>query len=204
MRRQLAIAPMLSMVVLIASLPTQAEGPSLAETLQWMDNTYNRHGGSLGHGHWETYSVGKLFQRRDTQFIYDGCRMTVSVSGGILVENYQDSSKNIFNLSDVDPSSIHTRAYSSQTAGIACDAFPSLGMTCDLAEMIFETRNKVPRIDSEHHHIYPELKGADHESHSSDRTNESSILFDDVNYAARFQNAFRHAVVLCGGRPSAF
>ncbi len=92
----------------------------------------------------------------------------------------------------------------SETAGIACDAFPSLGMTCDLAEMIFETRNKVPLIDSEYRHIYPELKGADHELHSSGKTAESSILVDDVNYAARFQNAFRHAVTLCGGRPSAF
>jgi hypothetical protein len=204
MRRQLAIAPMLSVVMLTASLPTQAEGPSLTETLQWMDNTYNRHGGSLGHGHWETYSAGKLFQRRDTQFIYDGCRMAVPVSGGLLVENYQDSSKHTFNLDNIDPSSIHTRAHSSQTAGVACDAFPSLGMTCDLAESIFETRNKIPLIDSEYRHIYPELKGADHETHSSDKTAETSIPFDDVNYAARFQNAFRHAVTLCGGRPSAF
>jgi hypothetical protein len=130
--------------------------------------------------------------------------MSVFTSGGLLVEDYQDTNKHTFNLGDIDPNSIHTRAYSSETAGTACDAFPSRGMICDLAEVSFETRNKVPRIESEGQHIYPELKGADHESHWSDKTAETSILFDDVKYAARFGNAFRHAVRLCGGRPSAF
>jgi hypothetical protein len=44
-------------ILLIAgsSLAAEADEPSLAETLQWIDNTYNRHNGSLGHGVWETY-----------------------------------------------------------------------------------------------------------------------------------------------------
>ncbi len=118
----------------------------MAKTLLWMDNTYNRHGDSLGHGHWETYSVGKLFQRKDTSFTYDGCRMTVSTLGGLMVDTPGDS-KAAFNLGDIDPNSIHTRAHSSEVTGTACDAFPSLGMNCDLAEMIFETRNKIPLIE---------------------------------------------------------
>lgn len=203
LRLTIAVTVLLALTVALF-FPVRAEGPSLAETLQWMDNTYNRHGGSFGHGHWETYSVGKLFQRRDTRLTYDGCKMTVSVSGGLLVDNYQDSSKHTFRLSDIDPISVRTRAYSSQLAGIACDAFPSLGMVCDIAEMSFETRNKVPLVESEYHHVYPELKGAEHDTYSRDKTNETSILIDDVKYAARFEAAFRHAVMLCGGRPSAF
>jgi len=204
MSRRLKAVAFLLVLTGALSLPIRAEEPSLADTLQWMDNTYNRHGDSFGHGRWETYTVGKLFQRRDTRITYDGCRMTVSISGGVLAENRQDRSSHAFKLGDIDPSSIHTRAHSSEDAGVACDAFPSLGMTCDIAEMIFETRNKVALIEAEHHNIYPKLAGADHESHSSYKTAESSIEFDDVKYAARFQNAFRHAVTLCGGRPSAF
>jgi hypothetical protein len=111
------------LVLAVASpLPIRAEEPSLAETLQWMDNTFNRHGDSLGHGHWETYSVGKLFQRRDTRLTYVGSRMSLFTSGGLLVEDYQDGSNRTFNLGDIDPNSIHRRAHSSETAGIARDA----------------------------------------------------------------------------------
>src|SRR5262249_13423156 len=117
-----------------------ANDPSLSETLLWLDNTYNPHEHYSGHGRWEAYSVGKLFQRRFTRFTYDGCKLSFSTTGGVLAEQYQDRSWLTVNLADVDPNSIRTRAFSSQTAGTACDAFPSLGMECDIAEMTFETR----------------------------------------------------------------
>ena len=47
----LAIAAALVLVLVTAPMTTQAEGPSLAETLAWMDNTFNPHEHSSGHGH---------------------------------------------------------------------------------------------------------------------------------------------------------
>ena len=95
-------------------------------------------------------------------------------------------------------------AYSSQTAGTSCEAFPSLEMDCDIAEMTFETRNQIPLIETRYHFVYPELKGKDHDSFSEGKSFEAGIGIDDVKYAARFETAFRHAVTLCGGRASAF
>jgi len=62
----------------VAFSPAHGDGPSLSETLLWMDNTYNPHEHYSGHGRWETYSVGKLFQRRFTRFTYDGCKLETS------------------------------------------------------------------------------------------------------------------------------
>jgi len=101
-------------------------------------------------------------------------------------------------------SSIRTKAYSSQSASLSCEAWPSLEMDCDIAEMTFETRNQVPLIESRSHFVYPELKGKDHDSYYQGKSFEAGIEIDDVKYAARFEKAFRHAVTLCGGRPSAF
>src|SRR5207248_9733711 len=107
----------------------------------------------------ETFSVGKPFQRRTTRFSYEGCAVTFSTDGGVLVQNYQDTSSFMVNLKDVDPNSIRTKAYSSQVAGMSCEAWPSLEMDCDIAEMTFQTRNQVPLIDDRSHFVYPELKG---------------------------------------------
>jgi hypothetical protein len=169
-----------------------------------MDNTFNPHEHSSGHGRWETFSVGKPFQRRTIRFSYDGCTLTFSTNGGVLVQNYQDTSSFTVNLGDVDPNSIHTKAYSSQVAGMSCEAWPSLDMDCDITEMTFETGNQVPLIDSRSHFVYAELKGKDHDSYYEGKTFEEGIGIDDLKYAARFEKAFRHAVTLCGGRPSAF
>ena len=178
------LVPALLAGILLASRPTHADEPSLTETLLWMDNTYNPHEHYLGHGRWETYSVGKLFQRRFARFTYDGCKLTFSTTGGVLAEQCRDNSSLSVNLADLDPTSIHTKAYSSQTAGIACEAFPSLGMDCDVAEMTFETRNQVPLMETRHHFVYPELKGKDHDSYAEGKSFEAGILIDDVKYAS--------------------
>jgi hypothetical protein len=208
MYRKLAIAPILSVVVLIASLPTEADEPSLSETLGWMDSTYNPHESSPGHGKWETYipdgKVFHIFQRRTTHFTYDGCSLSFTTQGGLLVKNYQDTASHKFNLGDIDPGSTHTTAYDSRLAATSCEAFPNTDMVCDIAEMTFQTRNQALVIDADYHFVYPELQGSDHDSYSKSKTYEAAIPLDDVNYAARFEKAFRHAVVLCGGKPSAF
>ncbi len=190
------------------SLSTQANEPSLSETLEWMDSTYNPHGTSPGHGKWETFTPDgkayRVFQRRNTHFTYNGCAVSFLTQGGVLVDQYQDSASHTFNLGDIDPGSIHTTAYDSHSAATSCDAFPDTGMVCDIAEMTFETRNMTLTIDEDYHFVFPKLQGIGDDSHYKGKAYETVIPLDDVKYAARFENAFRHAVVLCGGRPSAF
>jgi hypothetical protein len=158
MLKRCAIGTALVLLMLTAPLTAHAEGPSLAETLAWMDNTFNPHGHSSGHGRWETFSVGKPFQRRTTIFTYEGCTLTFSTTGGVLVRNYQDTGSFTVNLKDVDPNSIRTKAYSSQVAGMSCEAWPSLDMDCDIAEISFETSNQVPLIENRSHFVYPNFK----------------------------------------------
>jgi hypothetical protein len=50
----------------------------------------------------------------------------------------------------------------------------------------------------------PELQGKDHDAYYQGKTFEEGMGIDDLKYAARFEKAFRHAVTLCGGRPSVF
>jgi hypothetical protein len=189
-------------------LPVEADEPSLSETLGWMDSTYNPQGTSPGHGKWETFTsdgkVYRVFQRRTTHFTYNGCSVSVLTQGGLLADQYQDTASHTFNLGDIDPGSIHTTAYDSRLAATSCEAFPDAGMICDIAEMIFQTRNQTLAIDADYHFVYPKLQGSDHDSYSESKTYEAAIPLDDVKYAVRFEKAFRHAVVLCGGKPSAF
>src|SRR5258705_264186 len=84
----------LSAFLLITASPlrTEADEPSLSDTLGWMDSTYNPHGTSPGHGKWETFtSNGKVFQRRTTHFTYNGCSVSFLIQGGLTAERYQDT-----------------------------------------------------------------------------------------------------------------
>jgi hypothetical protein len=61
--------------------PAQAEEPPLAETLTWMDSTYNSHegsGGGFGHGGEEIFSDGKPFKRRFSSFTYNDSDITLT------------------------------------------------------------------------------------------------------------------------------
>lgn len=66
----------------------------------------------------------------------------------------------------------------------------------DIAQMTFETRNPVPLIENRSHFVYPELKGKDHDSYYEGKSFEEGMGIDDVKYAARFEEAFRHAATL--------
>jgi hypothetical protein len=83
-----AIIPKLGAILLAATcvsawdIPSSAEPstePSLAETLAWVDGTYNNHmneGGAIGHGDLEIYSDPrslKMTKRLITKFTYQNC-----------------------------------------------------------------------------------------------------------------------------------
>jgi hypothetical protein len=198
----------LSIVPVSASSAQDAQ-PTLAETLAWMDSTFNPHrseGGSFGYGVVENYLKGKLIKRRTETFSYDDCVMHLLIQDdprGQENEELYLSTRYSFNLRDIDLTSITTGQFDSQAGGLSCDLDRNT-MTCDQEMMEFETRDKAGLIDEESHTVYPKLTGRDHESDSKSKTFVLEFFFNDVEYAARFVKAFRHAVTLCGGKASPF
>jgi hypothetical protein len=201
---------LLMIVVIGSSFASSARGagPSLTDTLAWMDATYNPHnanGGSYGHGLMEFYLSGKLAKRETETFSYDGCQMTlhrVQDPNSAAYSEMASSDVDSFNLGNIDPASIKMIRQASTAYGLSCDLVPDL--PCDTAEIDLETYDQAPLIEESDHTIFPKLQGKDHESEFKGKTFVTLFLVDDVNYATRFVEALRHAVELCGGKPSPF
>ena len=201
-------------IVMIASwwscrLFAQDAQPSLAETLAWMDSTYNPHdkaGGAWGHGREEIFSDGKPFRRRASSFTYNGCEITLQQQGDPAAPLYSElytSSTFRFNLRHIDPKSVKLYFFDPRYGGLSCD-FDLGNMVCSIAEMEFETRNQQPLMDEDLHLVWPKLSGSEHEARKSTKSFVGSFYIDDAEYAKRFAKAFTHAVTLCGGTPSPF
>jgi hypothetical protein len=212
-----ALPPLGTMVVRVlfalapVALPcAQAEEPSLAETLAWMDSTYNPHdnvGGGFGHGREEILEAktGNSFKRRFSFFTYNDCDFTLHRRDDPTAPLYSElysTEVDSFNLRDIDLTSIKIYRYSSQFGGLSCDI--SRNIICDVAHIEFETRNQEPLIKHELHLVYPKLQGSEHDAWSNKPTFVSAFYVDDPEYADRFAKAFRHAVALCGGKVSPF
>jgi len=191
------------------SLFAQQKQPSLSETLYWMERTYNPHdaeGGGFGHGREENYSRGVLAKRVTETFSYDTCQLTLNVKDDPrlpLSTDMYSSRVYEFSLGDIDPGSITIRPYDSQHGGLSCDFDPRV-MTCDMAEIWFETRDKLPLIRESTHTVFPKVTGSDHEASGQRETFGAWFYVDDADYAGHFAKALRHAVELCGGKPSPF
>jgi hypothetical protein len=179
------------MVATFWSSPSLAEDvqPTLSETLAWMDSTYNPHshtGGAWGHGVREIHdSNGKPSERRTSTFTYNGCQMTLHAqddpNAPLFSDLYQSITYN-FSLRDIDPNSV---------------------IITSLVE--FQTRNQEPLIEEDVHTVYSRLTGTEHETRYKEKTFLAAFYIDDDKiYAGRFAKAFRHAIVQCGGKPSAF
>jgi hypothetical protein len=184
---------------LATSASAQGTEPSFAETLAWMDGTYNG-GSGLGRGYQTLYSAGKSFKRLSSRFSYSGCQMTLHSVDDSEEIRYEDDSK--FNLKDIDLSSIKVEKGASEAAGLSCDAVTIY--PCDIANLYFTTTNEAPLIKSEFHNTFLKLKGSDHENSGSRSTHFAIFRFTGVEYADRFANAFRHAIKLCGGKAAPF
>jgi hypothetical protein len=199
--KQIAIA--FAALTLIGAAP--AQNPSLADTLAWMDSTYNSHnatGGGFGHGLRENANNGKPFLRRTESFTYKGCELTLTLRDDPNVsKSMVMDSTDTFNLADIDPASIKIYRYVSYHGGLGCEANPT---ECDMEMIEFETRNQLPKMRSTTHAVFPNLKGRDHESRGESKSFVSTFYLDDIAYANRFEAAFRHAIELCGGKPSTF
>ncbi len=198
-------------VVVVASLLSvapslAATGPSLDETIGWMDSTYNPHldqGGASGHGVQDNQNNGVSFLKRNETLSAKGCEMTLSIHDDPLVaKDVRMDTTTSFDLGDIDPHSIKMLEYDLTSGGLSCREFP--GTVCNMAVLEFETRNQLPLMAEKIHLTFPKLTGKDHESDGAKRAFVANIYLDEIDYSKRFERAFRHAISLCGAKPSTF
>jgi len=192
----------------------------LAETLQWMEQTYNPHEGGenfgLGHGNETHYLENKAQQ---TEEVTQEFHQTLAYKGDCVIvihhetlpvgvyKSVYDSGDYTLSLCDVDPDSIKITTYDFRKDVGGCDdpeEVQLFGLDCTSAEIEFHVRNDAPKIKDDSVTTYAELTGKDHETQSHDLMSKGWFLVDDAAYAQRFAKALRHAVELCGGKPSKF
>lgn len=205
---------MKAIVPLLIALPVlvACKNNERAETLTWMDNTYNPHSNvseAYGHGHTGWYVKSgdhdeTLTDGSTETFTYDGCQMTLNFkddrNAAAHHEIYSTGSLS-FNLRDIDPQSIKLSTFS-HFGGFRCEAMnpeQRKGVVCDHGEIVFLTHGGSPLIDGKTDTIYANRQGSERENKNTSEGAEGHFEVDDVQYATRFMKAFRHVVELCGG-----
>lgn len=164
--------PILVVVLSFTGACSVVHRSELDETLEWMDNTYNRHdkvSGAYGHGRSAWYARSSdsmkesMVSGRTESFTYRGCEMTVRIQELPRTDRAQElisASTVTFNLKDIDPSSIKVTALS-HFGGFSCETVPGekpslMAENCDHAEMSFSTRSAAGLIHEESHTCIPE------------------------------------------------
>jgi hypothetical protein len=191
----------------------------LAETLLWMDQTYNPHDGgdNFGQGHgWEIHylrkgQVEEVTENFKMTFVrLGGCNIAINsetLPEGIFSET-PSTSRYTINLCDIDPGSIKIKTYDLHGKDVFDCSDPEqvklYELNCLNAEIEFQTRNGATAISEERVKTFTKLTGASHEFRTSSKTNKCWLIVDDVNYAQRLAKALKHAVELCGGKVSKF
>lgn len=161
---------------------TGQTNPSLADTLQWMQNTLNSEAGRM-----DVKTGSSLEMRMWTMPEAASCKVTFEYQSGKagVVSGFETVGWRAiykFDLKDIDPTSIRTMPAGSDVMG-------------PKSVMFLRTRNDVASIS----YTLP-LTLPDH----SPFTTEWMVFEFGTPYAVRFVKAFKHAVSLCGGKASAF
>lgn len=210
------VAVCIAGVILFRSIQRNRD---LAETLAWMDQTYNPHegGDNLGQGHgWEIHylqkgQVEEVTENFKMTFVrLDGCNVAINsetLPEGIFREA-PSKTRYTINLCDIDPESIKIKTYDLHSKDVFDCSDPEqvklYALDCQNAEIEFLTRNGATTINEEMVKTFTKLTGKDHELRSVSKTNKCWLVVDDVLYAQRLAKALKHAVELCGGKVSKF
>jgi hypothetical protein len=194
--RAVGIAWLSFALVVALHCPSQAQQPSLSETLAWIESTYNDHaleGGSPGHGLIDFYdNNGILTSKRNDSLSYSQCVIKVhhdivSEFGNIGFTTYDST----IDLKDIDPMSVKVTLYEKSVNFIVMPTCDLPTQICNAAMVSFGTTSQKPLILDKF------------EKHAQNDS-ASTLAVGDIEYAPRFANAFRHAVELCGGKSSPF
>jgi hypothetical protein len=121
-----------------------------------------------------------------------GCK--IAINRGF----YSDRPSETYTLSlcDIDPVSIKVETFKI-LPGIVSESVSNCADNCDGAIVGFLTSDDAATINE----VGP---GADGLNKTESKTSKAFLDVDDVNYAKRFAKALKHAVELCGGKPSDF
>jgi hypothetical protein len=185
----------------------------LADTLAWMDNTFNPHKemDSAGHGRAGRYSSSGAREPEYADagsaqtFTYDGCDLVLRDIADPAARVSQSMKMDLsyaFNLRDMDPKSVSveplTHFTGSRCAGLKPEDIERAG-GCDHATVMFTTRTGASLVSRTIETTFPQLEGKDHFSVIKNKTDHVTFLVNDVEYAKRFAKALSQAVELCGG-----
>lgn len=192
-------------IIIVRSVQRHRE---LAETLLWMEQTYNSHDGghNFGRGHGSVVVVpgdtGEITINMSLVRL-GGCKITIKeFSDENPVATYTLS------LCDIDPVSIHLTIFDARESGVAdrtCadpENVTIYHLNCDNAEIGFLTTDGAPVITEEEVR-YSGAQEMRIEQRTS-KTNRAGLLVDDPAYAQRLAKGLKRAVELCGGKPSKF
>jgi len=141
-------------------------GPSLQETLNWLDNTYNGGHRALFQ-QWVDNSEHHLATEYSQRFEYQQCRITT-----LIMRPFDDaederftwvrSDLQSFKLADIEPSTIKVIPHSSRYMSDCTDRLEVAAnklQDCDTqAEVVFSARNENPVISYKMHTVYPRDK----------------------------------------------
>lgn len=163
----------------------------LAETLAWMSQTYNN-------GHGEITTTGRYGGSitRNTQTLkLEGCEVT-SNEHEVHIAGPPGTNPDVtytFSLASVDPRSLKLCSYDGvQIFHESCappEQFQPDPEEPNQALLYFSTTNEASAIRIISMGI---------------TMSQQDLMLDDPDYARRFAKAFKHAVELCGGKPSKF
>ena len=180
-------------------------GPSLSDTLAWIDGTYNDHRalGAEGHTFIERYDDdGKLSLQQSEIFKSDQCDVTLELTYDFKTDYPIFSGKHLYkiNLRDIDTKSIKlTNIYRIGSFEDKRNECSYNKMThCDVIKISFNTLNKIPLIKWSIFELNGEARGVE------DKRSDAEFILDDIEYGKRLAKAFEHAVELCGGKASPF
>jgi len=195
MKRELFVG----LLVLSAAAHGQA-GPSLTDTLDWMKNTLAPKGITYtdrnGFSYHSTPGDGHYTELINS-FSYRQCQVKIVkrieyVSKALFQSErpFLSEETDTFSLSDIDPKSVHIddSAYEDLRGRVVV-----LSTTDDKKAIHCQTINRNPGKD------YGKDAGC---VPALDDTEQ--LRFATAEYAERFAKALKHAVGLCGGKPSAF
>ena len=176
---------MLVLMVMVSATVYAQQPSSLEDTLVWMDNFVADHGSQLTGQRNTDKGACKLgtpnCEPRHDVTILDshGCLATIKWSVAV---NYKDFGTHTyhFSLKDLDPNSV---------ASVKDNPFENA--------VAVETTNSEKKVTESL--TLPGGKAEERNKHT-----RVELVFDNGDNARRFAKALKHAIQLCGGKPSAF
>jgi hypothetical protein len=172
-------------LTLLLGPTAQSDGPSLADTLKWMHNFVTANGTSNSKQNADSNEVcttGPRCEVRTDKFRFDskGCSVTITHDAAI-GSDYENERTGMVNLKDLDPNSVAVED-DKMFQGVWATTFN------DRAVVKITDRGVV--------------NGKNVSMDSTETT--VGVGFRDRQDAQGFANAWKHVIILCSGKPSAF